>query len=185
MPFLAARASANGHLGWCAADRLFLSAATGPHTEQTQAGGAVLWFLQLRHRGPSACMVENRLTLVRAATVSGEAIKLKAADAYAFGPKRASPLVRRNNQRAFVSVWDPAGWTRTPIKGCKDRVLLTFGLPHGEGKLSARPPGGVAMCPVGSVSISAPFSATVFFQFIQRSSTTPGKVPYVVMVRTP
>ena len=177
LPLLTARASAQDKVGWCQADRLLLSAASGPHTEQAQAGGALLWFLQLRHQGHSTCMVENRLALISARTISGEAIKLRAVDGYVFGPRR-EPLRVRGTERAFVSLWDPATWTRTPIKGCRDRVLLTFRLPHRGGELSARPPDGVAMCPTGSLSISATFSAATFARFIRQSSSTPGTVPY-------
>jgi hypothetical protein len=170
-PLLAARARPIGKVGWCAADRLYLSAASGPHTAQPQTGGTLLWFLQLRHHGPSACMVENRLTLLRAETVSGQAMKLNA-HSPAFGPTR-KPLVLRNRQRAFLEVEDPATWTLSPIKGCKERVLLTFSLPHGNGELRARPPVEVAMCPAGEMLISETFSATVFSQYTQGAKQLP------------
>jgi hypothetical protein len=172
-----ARARANGKAGWCEARHLSLAAASGPHTEQAQAGGAVLWFLQIRHLGTSACMVENRLTLLSARTASGAPVELRASNSYVFG-MRKEPLKLRNSQQAFVELWDPATWSRTVIRGCHDHVVLTFGLAHGRGTLSARPPEGIAMCPTGSMSISATFSSATFLHFIQESSTAPGKVPY-------
>jgi len=166
LTFGVARARANGKAGWCEAQHLSLSAVEGPRSVQVQAGGAALWFLQIRHHGASACMVENRLTLLSARTASGASMKLRTGDSYVVGVRK-KPLVLRNSQRAFVELWDPATWTLTPIRGCADHVVLTFGLPHGQGTLSARPPKGIAMCPAGSMLISATFGSATFLQFIR------------------
>lgn len=166
LTFGVGRARASGKASWCEAQHLSLSAANGPRSVQVQAGGAALWFLQIRHHGASACMVENRLTLLSARTASGAPMKLRTGDSYVVGVRR-NPLVLRNSQRAFMELWDPATWTLTPIRGCADHVVLTFGLPHGQGTLSARPPKGIAMCPAGSMLISATFGSATFRQFIR------------------
>lgn len=178
----AAKAHANGKAGWCRAQHLSLTAASGPHTVQAQAGGAVLWFLQIRHHGASACMVENRLTLLSDRAASRASIKLRAYDSGVFAGGKPQRLVLSNSQKAFVELWYASPGTVTAVRGCGDHVVLTFGLSDGRGTLSARPPEGVALCP-GSLGISPPISSATFLQFIQRSSTTPGKLSYAMEAR--
>lgn len=161
-----AAAHAQGTAGWCGAKHLSLSAATDPRSVQTQAGGAVLWFLQIRHHGPSACMVERRLILLSDHAASGASVKLHGYESAVFGGER-EPLLLRDSERAFVELWYASPVTLNGGGGCHDNVVLTFGLSNGRGKLSARPPDRVAQCP-GSLGISRTISPAQFRQLIQQ-----------------
>jgi hypothetical protein len=127
-------------------------------------------------------MVENRLTLLSDHAASGASIKLRGYDSGVFAGGKPQRLVLRNSQRAFVELWYASPGTVAVVRGCGDHVVLTFGLSDGPGKLSARPPEGVALCP-GSLGLSPTISSATFLQFIQRSSTTPGKLPYATEAR--
>ena len=87
------------------------------------------------------------------------------------GPARGA-VTLRGGQSAYMAVWDPAIWTLRPNGACRREVTLRFRLPPAIGMLSARPPARLAVCPVGSLSLSETFSAGVFSTFSKQLDRT-------------
>ena len=157
--------------GWCAVKDLELSPVGGARALQAQVGGTVLWYLRIRHHGPPTCLLEEHLRLVGVRAAGGRAMRLHAVEGGAFGPARGA-VTLRGGQSAYVAVWDPAIWTLRPNGACRREVTLRFRLPPAIGMLSARPPARLAVCPIGSLSLSETFSAGVFSTFSKQLDRT-------------
>jgi hypothetical protein len=163
--------ASTGRFGWCDAWQLSLSVPTIPRSIQAQAGGEVIWFLQLTHVGTAPCLTGDQLKLVGERTASDAApLKFRAQQGY--NPTR-KPFVLRRHERAYVMMETPGILTLSQGKGCHSNMLLTFRPPRGSGTLSVRTPTAVsAICPTRWISISGTVTSTWFRKFILKYSTS-------------
>jgi hypothetical protein len=170
--------ASKGHFGWCNARQLSLSVPTITHSIQTQAGGDVIWFLQLTHEGTAPCVTGGLLKLVGERTAK-DAAPLKFRSQQSYDPKH-KPFVLRGHERAYVMMETPGILSPSQGKGCHSNMLLTFRPPKGSGTLSVRTPTEVsAICPTRWISISQMVTSTWFSNFILRYTTsTTMQLPY-------
>jgi hypothetical protein len=177
LTFGAAQTTARARAAWCAAGQLSLSVATQNHSQQGQAGGGDLWFLQLKHHGQSACLVGGWLRLSGARTANG--VNLLVKPYYESGgvgrsvPPSSFDLQR--NADAFVEMWTDGPMTNAAIKACQQLAeLLIFTLPHGGGRLTVRLPSSITPpCRHGQIGIARTDTSASFFAFLQLFSTGP------------
>lgn len=181
-------ASTNGRDGaskdrfaWCNAQQLSLSVPTIPHSIQVQAGGDVIWFLQLTHEGTAPCVTGGLLKLVGERTAK-DAAPLKFRAQQSSTDTSQKPFVLRGHERAYVNMETPGILSPSQGKGCRSNMLLTFRPPRGSGTLSVRTPTAVsAICPTRWISISETVTSTWFRNFILKFTTsTTMQLPYVM-----
>lgn len=174
----ARQGASNDRFAWCDARKLSLSVPTIPHSIQTQAGGATIWFLQLTHKGTTPCVTGGLIKLVGERTAKDAApLKFRAQQSY---DPTQKPFMLRRYERSYVMIETPGILSPSQDKGCYSNMLLTFKPPKGSGTISVRTPTEVnAICPTRWISISQMVTSTWFRNFILRYTTsTTMQLPY-------